>query len=129
MDNMEFVADYQNTVPPTDPVAELRKTPSVFTGTTIACIGITLLTGFVSFVSLGFAYLAMFCFFKRWYYSNTIINGYRMRFTGSGGQLFGKYILWTFLSIVTCGIFSLWLPVKYMEWETKHIEIDSIVKE
>ncbi len=97
---------------------------SYFDGKTIALIGINLLTALVVPLSLGFAYPAMYCFKKRWIYASTVVNGYRLKFTGTGGQLFGKYILWTFLTIITFGIFGIWLPVKYQKWETKHIEID-----
>lgn len=97
---------------------------SYFDGRTIALIGINLLTALVTIVSLGFAYPAMYCFKKRWIYASTVVGGYRLKFTGTGGQLFGKYILWTFLTIITFGIFGIWLPVKYQKWETKHVEID-----
>ena len=113
----------------TNNLAELKKLPSRFEGRLIALIGISLLTGLVTLITLGFAYPAMYCFQKRWQYSNTIINGYRMKFTGTGGQLFGKYIIWLLLSIVTFGIYALWLPIKYQQWEIKHVEIDSIVIE
>ena len=106
---------------------ELKALPSRFEGSVIALIGINLLTTLLSTISLGFAYPAMYCFKKRWIYSNTVINGYRLKFTGTGTQLFGKYILWTFLTIITLSIFGLWLPIKYQQWETKHVEIDSIV--
>jgi uncharacterized membrane protein YjgN (DUF898 family) len=101
--------------------------PSRFEGSWIALVGITLLTGFLTIITLGFAYPAMYCLKKRWLYSNTIVNGYRLKFTGGGGQLFGKYILWSFLSIITFGIFALWLPIKYQRWEVKHVEIDAYV--
>ncbi len=101
--------------------------PSYFDGRTIALIGINLLTYLLTTISLGFAYPAMYCFKLRWIYSSTVINGYRMKFTGRGGQLFGRYILWTFLTIITFGIFGLWLPVKYKKWEISHVEIDKAV--
>ena len=110
-------------------LTDLRKTPSRFEGSVIAFIGITLLTNFLTGISLGFAFPAMYCFKKRWIYLNTVVNGYRLRFTGTGGQLFGKYLLWMLLTLLTCGVFALWLPVKYQQWETKHIEIDSYVGE
>ena len=68
----------------------LKGKPSRFEGRLIALIGITLLTGLVTTITLGLAYPAMYCFKKRWQYANTIINGYRMKFTGPGMQLFGK---------------------------------------
>lgn len=107
---------------------QLKALPSRFEGRLIALIGINLLTAFLSIITLGFAYPAMYCFKKRWVYRNTVVNGCRLKFTGTGGQLFGKYFLWTFLSIITIGIFGLWLPIKYQKWETKHIEIDCFVE-
>ena len=101
---------------------------SYFDGKLIALIGINLLTALVTTVTLGFAYPAMYCFKKRWIYASTVINGYRLKFTGTGAGLFGKYILWNFLSIITFGIFALWLPIKYQKWEVKHVEIDRIVE-
>ena len=112
---------------PTISLNEIKQVPSRFEGRLIALIGINLLTAFLSTITLGFAYPAMYCLKKRWLYSNTIVNGYRLKFTGSGGQLFGKYILWTFLGIITIGIFTLWWPIKYQQWETKHVEIDTYV--
>ena len=106
---------------------EIKQVPSGFEGRLIALIGINILTSFVSTITLGLALPAMYCFKKRWLYRNTIINGYRLKFTGTGAQLFGKYILWTFLGIITIGIFTLWWPIKYQQWETKHVQIDSYV--
>ena len=107
----------------------LKKQPSYFDGKLIALIGINLLTALVTTITLGFAYPAMYCFKMRWVYASTVINGYRLKFTGRGSQLFGKYILWTFLGIITFGIFMLWWPIKYQQWETKHVEIDCKVEE
>ena len=107
---------------------EPKKEPSYFEGKLIALIGINLLTFFLTIISLGFAYPAMYCMKKRWIYRNTVVGGYRLKFTGKGRQLIGKYILWSFLSIITIGIFTLWLPIKYQKWETKHVEIDCKVE-
>ena len=121
MDNMGFPNIEANVL------MGLKGKPSRFEGRLIALIGITLLTGLVTTITLGLAYPAMYCFKKRWQYANTIINGYRMKFTGTGMQLFGKSIVWVLLSVVTLGIYSLWLPIKYQQWEVKHVEIDSII--
>lgn len=107
---------------------EFSNQPSYFTGTMIALLGITLLTSLLSTITFGFAYPAMYCFKKRWIYANTIIGGHRLRFTGSGGQLFGRYILWVLLTAVTFGVYSLCLPIHFQRWETKHIEIGEKVE-
>lgn len=111
---------------PVNPLDELKAKRSYFSGRLIALIGINLLTAFLCIITIGLAYPAMYCMKKRWVYKNTVVNGYRLKFTGTGGQLFGKYILWSFLTIITFSIFSWWLPIKYQQWETKHVEIDCI---
>ena len=90
-------------VPNTTP--ELPK--SEFDGGFWGLFGVNFLLGFVSVISLGFAFPAMYCFRLRWFYKHTVINGKRLAFNGKGRQLFGRYILWCFLSVITCGIFAL----------------------
>lgn len=97
---------------------------SYFDGGFWGLFGVSLLSALVTIITLGLGYPAMYCFRMRWIYRHTVVGGYRLKFNGTGGQLFGKYILWTFLTIITIGIFGLWLPIKYKKWETKHIEID-----
>ena len=46
--------------------------------------------------------------------------GKRLRFDGHGIQLFGNWIKWLLLSIITIGIYSLWVPIKMKKWVTKH---------
>lgn len=96
---------------------------SKFDGGFWGLFGVSFLFVFVSIISLGFAYPAMYCFRLKWFYKHTVVGGYRLKFNGKGRQLFGRYVLWTFLSIITFGIFALWLPIKYKKWEIKHVEI------
>jgi uncharacterized membrane protein YjgN (DUF898 family) len=90
-------------------------------------IGVRLAIALGSFVTLGLAYPALFCFERRWYYSHTVINGYRLKFTGTGMQIFGKHLLWSLLTLLTLGIYSFWIPIKYQKWETKHVRFDARV--
>ena len=99
---------------------------SYFDGKVIGLIGVNLGVFFGSLFSLGFAWPALWCFYLRWIYKHTVVGGYRLKFTGKGIQLFGKYLLWVFLSIITVGIFDLWLPIKYEKWKTSHVVIDKI---
>lgn len=46
-----------------------------------------------------------------------------MIFRGTGAQLFGNYIKWLLLSIITFGIYSLGLPIKIQQWVTKHTHV------
>lgn len=92
----------------------------------IGLFGIRLLTAFLTIITLGFAWPAMHCMYLRWYYSNSVIGGFRLKFTGRGIGLFGRYLLWTLLTIVTLTIFGLWVPIKYNEWVLSNVEIDRV---
>ena len=56
----------------------------------------------------------------RWTVRHTEINGRRLKFDGKARQLMGNYIKWFFLTIITIGIYSLWLGIKQKQWEVKH---------
>lgn len=38
----------------------------------------------------------------------------------AGSQLFGNYIKWFLLTIITFGIYGFWLDIKMKQWITKH---------
>lgn len=97
---------------------------SYFDGGLWGLIGVNIVTWFVSIITFGLAWPALWCYNKRWYYKHTCINGYRLKFTGTGWQLFGKHILWTFLTIITLGIYGFWRGIKLTQWEISHVEID-----
>lgn len=100
---------------------------SFFDGSLWGLIGVSLLTAFVSLITLGLAAPGLTCYRLRWIYKHTCIGGYRLKFTGRGWPLFGKYLLWFFLTVITIGIYGFWVPIKYKKWEISHVEIDSVV--
>ena len=93
---------------------------STFTGGAFAYFFRSLAVGLVSTISFGLLLPVMTCWLQRWVASHTFINGRQQVFDGKGGQLFGKYIVWFLLTIVTLGIYSIWLPVKMKKWMTQH---------
>jgi uncharacterized membrane protein YjgN (DUF898 family) len=56
----------------------------------------------------------------RWEASHTVINSQRLRFDGSAVSLFGQWIKWLLLTIITLGIYGFWLEIKLKQWRTKH---------
>ena len=82
------------------------------------------------FVTVLLAWLAMYVPFvgiawsqiilTRWFVGHTVIDSRRLVFRGAVGDLFLKYLLWGLLSSITCGIFGLFIPWKYVKWETEH---------
>ena len=64
----------------------------------------------------------MFCMIKQWETEHTYIEGRQLKFTGDPFELFAKYIIWWFLTIITIGIYSLVIPVRLKQWETEHTQ-------
>lgn len=60
------------------------------------------------------------CMLYRWEIHHTVINGKRLQFDGTAAQLFGNWIKWLLLCIVTLGIYGFWLNIKLKQWQTKH---------
>ena len=102
---------------------------SDFTGGMFAYTGIKLLTVLATIFSLGIAYPFMTCRRLRWEAEHTVIDGQTLTFDGTGGQLFGMYIIWWVLSIVTFGIYALiWLPHNVQSWVVKHTHFEAAAR-
>jgi len=56
----------------------------------------------------------------RWRTEHTIIDGRRLRFTGSGIGLFGNWIKWWLLCIITLGIYIFWVVPRLTKWTTEN---------
>ena len=103
---------------------------SRFTGGAFANFGISFLTILVTIVTLSLAYPAMKCWKMRWEVRHTYINGRQLTFDGKARQLYGKYLLWLFLSVITLGIyFLIWMPINLVRWQTKHTHVSGAYKE
>lgn len=74
----------------------------------------------LSIISLGIAWPFLVSMKLKYVASRTYINGEKQVFDGNGMQLFGKYILWLFLTVITLGIYSIWLKNNVRKWITKH---------
>ena len=96
---------------------------SKFDGGLLGLIGIGLLSVFLIIITLGIGLPWAICIRQRWYASHTIIDGNRLYFDGTGGQLFGNYIKWLLLSIITLGIYNFWLTIKMQQWIVKHTHV------
>lgn len=60
-------------------------------------------------ITLGLALPWSVAMYDRWQTNHTLIGGRRLTFTGSGGSLFGHYLKWWLLTVVTLGIYSFWV--------------------
>lgn len=53
--------------------------------------------------------------------NHTVIEGQRYTFDGTGGQLFGNWIKWFLLMVITCGIYSFWVAPRLYNWIASHL--------
>ena len=93
---------------------------SRFEGSVLGYIGYSLAAFLITICTFGIAFPWAEVMFRSWICRNTIINGKRLYFDGTGTQLFGSYIKWWFFTFITFGIYSFWLFNKMTHWCVKH---------
>ena len=96
---------------------------SEFNGGLLGLIGINILQFLLTAITLGFGAPWAVCIKQRWIADHTILDGHRLFFDGTGGQLFGNYIKWFLLTIVTLGIYSFWLQIRMKQWVVSHTHL------
>ena len=66
----------------------------------------------------------------RWEYRHTVIGGKRLVFKGKKTALWGNYLKWFFLTVITILIYGLWVSIKMQKWVIKNVEtVESKEKE
>ncbi len=98
----------------------VRQPVSIFTGGLLGLIGINLGMALLTLFTLGIGAPWALCMKERWMARHTYIDDRQLRFDGTGGQLFGNYIVWMLLTLITFGIYSFWLEIKMKQWLVKH---------
>lgn len=101
-------------------VSPVNESKSYFDGGLLQYIGWTLLGLLVTIFTLGICYPWSITMILGWKARHTVINGHRLKFTGSAIGLFGNWIKWWFLCVITLGIYSFWLVISLEKWKTKH---------
>ena len=96
---------------------------SGFDGWLIQEIGWKLLGILVTVVTLGLGFPLAYCWKVRWEYEHTLYDGKRLSFDGRASQLIGNWILWLLLSLVTCGIYIIFIPKQLMNWKLLHLHL------
>lgn len=99
---------------------------SWFDGKLIQLIGYRILGVIITFFTLGICFPWAFCMVYGWEVKHTVIEGRRLRFTGSAIGLFGLWIKWLLLSIITGGIYSFWVKLSLKKWIVKHTKFAEV---
>jgi hypothetical protein len=74
-------------------------------------------------ISLGLATPFIVCTVIRWICNNSKIGGKSYRFTGTAMGLFGRWILWYILTIITLGIYGFWFIRNQIRWAIENVEM------
>ena len=93
---------------------------SRFDGTVLDTLLVSIATSLIVTFTFGIATPWALCIMWNFIVSHVIVDGKRLYFDGNGAQLFGNWIKWFILTIVTLGIYSFWVVPKLCDWVAKH---------
>ena len=74
-------------------------------------------------ISLGLATPFIVCTVIKWICDNSSIGGKNYRFKGTAMGLFGRWILWYILTIITIGIYGFWSTRNQIKWIIENVEM------
>lgn len=93
---------------------------SYFDGGLLSYIGWHILGAIITFFTLGICYPWALCMTYGWKINHTVVEGRRLKFNGTAIGLFGNWIKWFLLCLITAGIYSLWLHISLEKWKVKN---------
>ena len=93
---------------------------SYFDGGLLQFIGWNLLGAFVTLITVGICFPWALCMVYGWKINHTVIEGRRLQFKGKAIGLFGNWIKWLLLCLITLGIYSFWLNIALEKWKVKN---------
>lgn len=95
-----------------------------FDGGAGSYLGNAILAFLITVLSLGIALPFAIVLRQRWKTKHTYVNGRRLIFLGTGMGLFGNWIKWFLLIVVTLGIYSFWVAPRVTKWVVENTDFD-----
>ena len=80
-------------------------------------LGTALLGGLITIITLGICYPFSFVLMEQWRAKHSFIEGRQLLFTGTGVGLFGLWIKWFLLIVITVGIYGFWVAPQIAKWK------------
>ncbi|MBG0740655.1 DUF898 family protein [Paeniglutamicibacter antarcticus] len=91
-----------------------------FRGSAASWFGTQLLGVLITVCTLGICYPFAVVLVERWRAANTYLHGRQLRFAGTGMGIFGHWIKWFLLSLITFGIYTFWVYPRLMQWKVEN---------
>ena len=91
-----------------------------FDGGAATFVGTQLLAWLITGVTLGICYPYALVLQERWRAKHTTLHGRRLDFKGTGIGLFGLWIKWLFLIVITIGIYSFLFMPRITHWKIEN---------
>jgi uncharacterized membrane protein YjgN (DUF898 family) len=103
---------------------------SYFDGNILELLAFTYFYATITVLTAGLLSAWGKCLLNKYIYNHTVISGKRLKFEGSGEDLFPKMFIWDFFKIITFNIYSIWQPTRYKQWEVAqlHFEDEKLVE-
>lgn len=100
------------------------RTDSYFDGGLLELIGWRILSFLIKAITLGIGAPWADCMLYSYQFKHTVYNGKRLKFEGTGGDLFVNRFIWIFLTIITLGIYGFFVPVKKTKWVISNLHFE-----
>ena len=93
-----------------------RSKSHTFDGGAATYVGTALLALLITLATLGICYPFGVVLRYRWKAKHTFVHGQRLAFVGSAWGLFGNWLKWWFLTLITLGIYGIWVIPRMTKW-------------
>lgn len=90
-----------------------------FRGGAASWFGTQILGIIITVCTIGICYPFAVVLVERWRAKNTLLYGRQLQFIGTGWGIFGLWIKWLLLSIITLGIYTFWVYPRLMQWKVE----------
>lgn len=108
-------------VPPRNQVSPNPFTGSDWDGTVFDTFVNSLAAALIMCLTCGIATPWAICYMMKFVISHATVDGKRLVFEGNGASLFGNWIKWFLLTIITCGIYGFWVYPRLYKWVVTNI--------
>ncbi len=95
-----------------------------FDGGAATFVGTGILAFLITVCTVGICYPFALVLRERWRAKHSYIDGFPLVFTGSAWALFGNWLKWLLLSIITVGIYLFWVGPRIQRWKWEHTDFD-----